>query len=111
MAEQQYDNEMKGAAWVKERKSERSPHFEGNCQIRGEEFQVIFWDTGESGRKPALKFQFKPMDEVRAEREAYKARQAGSGGGYSRRAPAQTERPREQNLPLDAGMIDDDIPF
>lgn len=111
MAEQQYDNELRGALWEKERKSDKAPHFEGKCQIRGEEFQVSVWDTGEGGRRPAFKLRFKPMDEVLAEREAYKAKQGGSGGGYSRRAPAQAERPREQNLPLDAGMIDDEIPW
>ncbi len=106
MAEKQFDNEMRGALWERERKSDKAPHFEGNCQIRGEEFQVSVWDTGEGGRKPAFKLRFKPMDEVRAEREAYKARQGGA-----QYAPRRAERPREQGLPLDQNMIDDDIPF
>lgn len=105
MADKQFDNEMKGAAWIRERHNEKSPHLTGDAQIRGEKLHVRVYETGDSGSKPALRFYFQNWDEYQAEVEEWKAKR---GSGQS--APRREQRPA-QNLPLDAGMIDDEIPW
>lgn len=105
MADKQYDNEMKGAAWIRERHNEKSPHLTGDAQIRGEKLHVRVYETGESGSKPALRFYFQNWDEYQAE---VAARKASRGDGQS--APQREQRPAQQQT-YGNDFIDSDLPF
>lgn len=107
MADKQFDNEMKGSAWVRERHSESSPHYTGDVQIHGEKLRVRVYETGESGSKPALRFYFQNWDEYQAEVEERKAKR-GSGQSAPRRAQQQPAQPQSYGN----DFIDDEtIPF
>lgn len=110
MADQQFDNNLRGALWQNDKKHPKQPEFSGHVEIGGVKYHVDMWDTNKDRPSPYYTIKLQNFAEWQAEREAYKANR-GAGGATGRRAP-QAERPREQPQNYGNDFIDDEtIPF
>ncbi|QRE00553.1 hypothetical protein [Burkholderia phage BCSR129] len=90
MSGQQYDNELRGVLFkTREKRNERSPDYNGNCQIDGVEYWVSGWvKEGRSGKFLSLSFNKKDQN-------AQPRRAASSDGDddFLGGAPAGNSRP------------------
>ncbi len=135
MAEKQYDNELRGALFkAREKRGERSPDYNGNCQIEGVEYWVSGWvREGRSGNFLSLSFQRKDANGQQRESRPRQNSNGGDGfldegigGGSSRPRQDDTQRltPEQiaemgrqpgssRSIPKTdpSGGWDDDIPF
>ena len=85
---QQYDNELQGAIFKNDKKSESHPDYKGSVTVNGQEYWVNSWiNTSKSGAKyMSLKLALKEAQPV-------------TQGMYSNEAPAEDP------------ALDDEIPF
>lgn len=119
MADQQYDNEMRGVLFkAREKRGPNSPDYNGNAQIGGVEVWISGWvKQGRNGSFLSLSFRRKDED------ANYQPRQqtAGGGGGdgfmdEGGSRPGQSTRPVGGGGQTNTGRKknddwDDDIPF
>lgn len=96
MASDEYDNEMRGAAFKNDRKKkgDKKPHYTGTIQIDGEEYWVSVWlqeiKRGKREGETMLSMAFNEKDEE---------------GGSRKRKPSR----QKEDDPGDD--FDDEIPF
>jgi hypothetical protein len=58
-----HDNTNRGAAWKKEKKSDKSPSYSGNLNVGGVEYEIAVWrgqGDGSGKGKPDITFLVKP---------------------------------------------------
>ncbi|WVR18106.1 single strand DNA binding protein [Burkholderia phage Bm1] len=130
MAEGQYDNEKRGALFkAREKRSDRSPDYNGNCQIDGVEYWVSGWlKDSRNGKFLSLSFSKKDQQPAQSRRTRDTDDDDFLGGAPSgnsrasntseRLTPAQVaEMGRQpgngQSKPPQGNFdnFDDDIPF
>ncbi len=112
MADQQYDNTNRGAMFpAREKRSDRSPDYNGKLNINGEEFWISAWvRDGRSGEFLSLslgeKVEAREGQSNRAATNAPRTLSRPNGGGSSSAGGAS--RP---TTPAHDKEWEDDIPF
>ncbi len=69
----QFDNTNRGAAWKKEKKSDKSPSYSGNLNVEGTDYEIAIWKgqgDGSGKGKPDITFSIKPKGESQGARQA-----------------------------------------
>lgn len=120
MANQQYDNNMRGVLFLNERKeSDRHPDYKGSAEVDGVEYWISAWvKVPQSGGNKFLSISFTPKDDSQTQ---------GRSGSTSRPQSAQSflddnrdkidkhKRPQAPSAPRqpapDYDSFDEDIPF
>jgi hypothetical protein len=121
MADQQYDNEMRGVLFKqREKKSDRSPDYTGEVQIDGVKYRLSGWaKQGRSGTFLSLAVSKSDTQPTGASRQSSSDGFLDDGIGTPKpaeRAPAQSGKMSPEEImamgkkpPQD--QWDDDIPF